>query len=111
MLPPMWMIEACMNMLVNTVCQVRDRARQRALHAADRLAGRRLDHAALIAGVGERERDRAVLDLLRGVGPLINDPPWRIASMYTITFTTISAIVTNGNRSVGMLSFSGITGC
>ena len=43
------------------------------------------------------------------VGPAKNDPPWRIASRYTTTFATISASVTNGNRSVGMLSFSGIT--
>ena len=43
-------------------------------------------------------------------GPLKNDPPWRIASRYATTFATISSAVTNGNRSVGMLSLIGITG-
>ena len=43
------------------------------------------------------------------VGAAKNDPPWRIASRYTTTFATISASVTNPKRSVGMLSFSGIT--
>src|ERR1700759_3476179 len=43
-------------------------------------------------------------------GPPKNDPPWLIASRYTITLTTTSPTVPAGNRSVGMLSFSGITG-
>ena len=44
-------------------------------------------------------------------GPLKIDPPCRIASRYATTLIRISVTVTNGNLPVGMLSFSGITGC
>src|SRR3954451_21386283 len=47
--------------------------------------------------------------LSRTVGPLPMLPPLRISSRKTRTFATISAIVTTGVRSVGMLSLSGNT--
>ena len=40
-------------------------------------------------------------------GPLHSDPPCQIARTYTTTLAISSASVTNGNRSVGMLSLIG----
>ena len=82
MLPPMWRIEACMNIAVKTVSQVGIVPGSDAGCRCSAIAGagrglRRTPQC--IAGVGQRVRDRAVLDDLLGVGPLMNEPPCRIA--------------------------------
>ncbi len=89
MLPPMWRIEACMNIAVNTVCQAGRRvpgsgSRLRASCAAV------AEHSAPAAHVAAAQWMLGWCSAL-GIapylttscvsGPLMNEPPWRIASM------------------------------
>src|SRR5581483_8586411 len=85
-----WTIEAWMNMLVNTVSQ----------------AGTPWRAWLWLSAWGTAP----YLASWWSAGPLISDPPWKTASRYTITLTTINATVTSGKPAVGMLSLIGIIG-
>ena len=84
MLPAMWMIEACMNIAVNTVTQVRPLGSASAYGMAPYLDQ--------LVGVGPADQRAAVADRQQVDDDVGQDQP----------------DVTSGNRSVGMLSLIGI---
>ncbi len=110
MLPPMWTIEACMNIAVNTVSHVgrvfgtAPFPHPIASPVAPLTSVQCTPECVSVYGIAPYLTTSWVS------GPLISDPPWRMANRYTTKLARISATVTNGKRSVGMLSLSGIIG-